>query len=215
MFAPLTGGKVMFSGKRLKQARENKKLKQKDLAKIVELSTPVISNYETESIKYPRADLIEKFADALGTSVDYLLDRSDFMEIPDSTDDIQIPVYGSVPAGTPIEALEVDNGYIGLKKEMFKGGKKFIGLKVKGDSMYPYYMEGDTIIIELTPDFNSGDDVVVFIGYDYEATLKRIHKKEDHIELEPINREYPTRSYGKDDTPVRVLGVVRELRRSI
>lgn len=206
----------MFSGERLKKARKRKEYSQKRLANMIDVSTSLIAHYERNGIQHPRADIIEQLADILGTSIDYLMERSDFIEVPDSFDDlIKVPVYGSVPAGTPIEALEVDYGYIGVERERFKGDKKLIGLKVKGDSMYPYYMEGDIVIVELTCDFNSGDDVIVFVGYDYEATLKTIHKEEDYIELEPLNREYPIKRYGKDDLPVRVLGVVRELIRDV
>ena len=45
-------------------------------------------------------------------------------------------------------------------------GDKFIGLKVKGNSMYPKYIEDDTIIVKLQPDCESGQDAIVYVnGY--------------------------------------------------
>lgn len=208
----------MFNGERLKTARMKKGVKQRELAEQLGVKTSLISKYETGKIRNPKQQTIENIADILGVTIQYLVDSSDFMETPDLYDKddlVKVPVYGSVIAGKPIEALEVDYGYVGLEPDRFKGEKQFIGLKVKGDSMYPFYLEDDVIIVEITTEFNSGDDVVVFIGRDYEATLKRIHKKEDHIELEPLNKMYPVRKFGKDDAPIRVFGVVREVRRKM
>lgn len=193
---------------RLINLRNELGLKQTELCEKTGVSNATLSRIEAGKapVSY---DNLARIAKTLGTTTDYLLGLSEDKEEKSLT---RIPVYGSVPAGIPIEALQVDEGYINIDSEMLRGDKRFIGLKVKGDSMYPFYLEGDTILVEITPDFNSGDDVVVFVGENYEATLKRIHRKEDHIELEPLNREYKTHSYSEKTEPVRVFGVVRELR---
>ena len=41
--------------------------------------------------------------------------------------------------------------------------------------MYPKYMDGDTLIIRLQPDCESGQDAVVYIN-GYDATLKKVIK---------------------------------------
>lgn len=205
-------------GNRLKHLRKQKGIKQKDLSKISGVSVNNLTRYENTEYNVVKSSSVEKLAKALNTTSDYLLGLSDFENLAleeNKNTSIPVPVYGNIPAGRPIEALEVDNGYINYDKSNFKGGKQFIGLKVKGDSMYPFYMDGDTVIIEITTDAQSGDDVVAYIGYEHFATLKRFHKKEDHIELEPLNREYPVKAYYDSDVPVRILGVVRELRREL
>lgn len=206
-------------GARIKHLRKLRGLKQKDLAKITGISNQNISKYEKAESTVVKSNTLEKIANALNTSTDYLLGVKDFDDFDlveiNEEDTVKVPIYGQIPAGRPIEALQVDCGYIEYSASHFKGGKQFIGLKVKGNSMYPFYMEGDTVIIEITPEAQSGDDVVVFIGYDNEATLKKFHQKEDHIELEPINREYSIRKFYKNDQPIRILGVVRELRREV
>lgn len=128
---------------------------------------------------------------------------------------VEIKVYGKVPAGIPIEAIEDTIGTIEIPKKWTKGGKEFIGLEVQGDSMFPKYLPGDTVVIELTPDVESGQDVVVYVN-GYEATLKTIQKNSNGtVSLVPINGMYPTMTYGPHDEPISVLGVVRELRRPI
>lgn len=212
----------MIDKKMIRKLRLKKGMSQKELAKELEVDPAYISRLETVNDKDITTKKLVKLAKALGTTPDYLLsfseinNNSDFYEVVKNDEGfIKVPVYGTVPAGQPIEALEVDEGYVDIPGCMFKGGKRLIGLKVKGDSMYPYYLEGDVVIIEITTDCNSGDDVVVFIGYDHEATLKRIHKKQDLIELEPLNRMYSPMKFTPQDEPIRVLGVVRQLIRNV
>lgn len=209
----------MLNGERIKELRKERRLTQKQLGEMIDGTDQTVYKLERKKNENARIRDIEKIADALNVSTDYLLNRTDIpnLELFDivENDDrvVQIPVYGKVPAGIPIEALEVDYGYIPVDKSQLKGGKRLIGLKITGDSMYPYYMEGDTIIVEINPVVESGDDVVAFIGYEYAATLKRFHYHDDYIELEPLNREYPIKKYGKNDDPVRILGKVIEIRR--
>lgn len=202
---------MSIDGNRIKSRRKEKDLNQKELAKLLDLNASTVNAYENGRIKKVNTTNLKKLAQALGTTSDFLIGLSD--EPEPNAYGVKVPVYGSVPAGTPIEALHVDEGYVEIEPEMVRGDKRFLGLKVKGDSMYPYYMEGDVVIIEITPDFNSGDDIVVYVGDDYEATLKRGYKKDGYIELEPINREYSPKTFGPHDKPIRVLGIVREMRR--
>ena len=81
--------------------------------------------------------------------------------------------------------------------------------------MYPKYLDGDTIILELTPDCESGTDAAVYVN-GYEATLKTVIKNDNGtITLKPINTSYSPKTYGKDDEPIKILGIVKEIRRKI
>ena len=57
---------------RLKDAREDKDLKQKDIAKIFHLTQTNYSKYELEKINIP-IDLLKKFALFYNTSTDYIV----------------------------------------------------------------------------------------------------------------------------------------------
>lgn len=211
----------MLQGDRIKNLRKERKLTQKELGELIDGNEQTIYKLEKRKNGNSRVEVVEKVAKALDTSTDYLLGLTnspnlELVEIVENNEkSVLIPVYGKVAAGVPIEALEVDYGWIPIEKKLIMSGKRFIGLKVKGDSMYPYYMDGDTVIIEINPVVESGDDVVAYIGYDFEATLKRFHWEEDGIALEPLNREYPIKHYGKNDNPVRILGKVVEVRRKV
>jgi len=56
--------------------REEKKLKQKELAKILGLSDRAVGNYEADN-RFPSQDILFKIADFFDVSIDYLLGRSD------------------------------------------------------------------------------------------------------------------------------------------
>ena len=73
-------------------------------------------------------------------------------------------VYGSIPAGVPMECIEdiIDTEEISI--DMLKGGKQYFGLQVKGNSMEPEYLNGDTLILLKQEDCESGDDCIVMVN---------------------------------------------------
>lgn len=61
---------------RLKEIREDKRLFQKDISKILKISQVVYSRYET-GIRLIPIDKLAKLADYYEVSIDYLLGRTD------------------------------------------------------------------------------------------------------------------------------------------
>lgn len=57
---------------RLKELRQQKKLRQRDIADFLSCSTPVYCRYETGE-REPPFDIIKKLADFHGVTVDYLM----------------------------------------------------------------------------------------------------------------------------------------------
>ena len=201
----------MNTGNILKSLRKNNGKTQLELSKLLNVQKSTVSMYERGK-RTPSPDVLKKYAQIFDVSLDYLLSNEHKTE---GQDYITINVYGSIPAGIPIEAIEdiTDTEDISLKE--YDRSKEYLGLKVEGDSMYPKYLDGDTVIIEKTPDCESGTDAAVYVN-GYEATLKTLIKNEDGtITLKPINANYAPRTYGPGDDPVRILGVVKEIRRKI
>lgn len=127
----------------------------------------------------------------------------------------KIPVYGSVPAGIPVEAIEDITDYEEISPELAASGK-FIALKVKGDSMMPGICSGDTVIVKLQDDADTGDTVVAMINGE-EATCKKLKKDLNGIWLLPSNPAYDPMYYTNseiENMPVRILGKIVELRRT-
>lgn len=124
-------------------------------------------------------------------------------------------VYGTIPAGIPMECIEDIIDTEEISADMLKGGKQYFGLKIKGNSMYPDYLDGDTIILEKTDDCESGDECCVMVNGS-DGTFKKVLKNENGIILQPLNSEYQPMFYTNEQIkslPVRIIGKVVELRR--
>ena len=199
----------MNIGLKLKNLRLQNDKTQTDMAKILNVAKSTVSMYERNQ-REPSADMLKKYAQTFDVTLDYLLGNERLVE---GQDYITINVYGSIPAGIPIEAIEDISDTEDLSYLKFDKNKDYLGLKVDGDSMFPKYIDGDTVIIEKTPDCESGTDAAVYVN-GYEATLKTVIKNPNGtITLKPINPNYAPRTYGPGDDPVRILGVVKEIRR--
>lgn len=161
--------------------------------------------------RVPKAEYLPAIATALGVSVDYLMmGEAAVRQVPN-----RIPVYGAVPAGIPLEAITDIQDWEEIPSVMLDEDQ-YIGLKVQGNSMFPKYQEGDTIIVKVQPDCESGQDAVVYVN-GYDATLKKVLKYPDGIMLQPLNPEYEPKMYYFDgEGPVvKILGVVDEIRRKV
>ena len=128
-----------------------------------------------------------------------------------SNKDADIPVLGSIAAGTPIEAIQNEVTRIPLPENIEKNGE-FFGLKVSGDSMIEAGInDGDTVIIKKTDTAENGKIVVALID-DHEAMLKRLRRKGKTVALESANRNYETKIFGPDR--VKVQGILVSLYRN-
>ena len=125
--------------------------------------------------------------------------------------EMEIPVLGSIAAGTPVEAIQNEVSRIPLPNNLEKNGQYF-GLKVQGDSMIDAGInEGDTVIIKRSDTADNGKIVVALID-EHEAMLKRIRRKGKTVALESANRNYETKIFGPDR--VKVQGVLVSLYRN-
>lgn len=209
----------MNINKVIKDRRIELGMTMNDVAKAVGVSEATVSRWESGDIANMRRDKIAKLAEVLHVSPAVIMGWEDIdnnIEPVKLSFSITIPVYGRVPAGVPIEAIESIDEYIDVPAEYSKGGKKLFGLKVKGDSMYPKYLDGDIIVVREESDCESGQDCVVYVN-GYDATLKKVIKKADHIILQPLNPEYEPimYEYNDEEHPVNIAGVVVEIRRKV
>ena len=124
-------------------------------------------------------------------------------------------VYGTIPAGIPMECIEDIIDTEEISADMLRGGKQYFGLKIKGDSMEPDYLDGDVIIFQKQNNCENGDDCVVMVNGN-DGTFKRVFKNENGIVLQPLNNKYQPLVFTNEQIetlPVKVLGVFEELRR--
>ena len=128
----------------------------------------------------------------------------------DAVSAISIPVMGRIAAGVPIDAIQHQTHSISVPPDMIMGGDHY-ALEVKGDSMIEAgIFDGDTVIIRNT-DTASPGEIVVALGDEEEATLKRFRRKGASIALEAANPAYETRIFGPDRVKVqgKLVGLIR------
>ena len=215
----------MLLGNIIKDYRTAKNLSLRAFANKCGLSYTYISmleknkDYRTGKPIAPTLDSIKYIAQAMNLSVDELLkmidDEQEFQIKEDARNYNIISIYGTIPAGIPMEMIEDVIDTEEIPDEMLKGDKEYFGLKIKGNSMFPEYLDGDTIILEKCDDCESGQDCVVMVNGN-DGTFKRVFKNESGIILQPINSQYSPMIYTNEQIerlPVKIIGKVVELRR--
>ena len=198
---------------RLKEARNRVGISQKEIAKQLFISQQAYAKYETGS-STPNPETLNKIANILNTSVDYLLGNSSSPDIKEKEKGVKIPVLGYVAGGVPIEAIEDIIDWEEIPESMARRGEYF-GLQIKGHSMEPKICEGDIVIVRKQPDIESSEVAIVIVNGD-EGTCKKVVKHSNGISLISFNPTYEPIFYTADEVnslPVTILGKVVELRR--
>jgi repressor LexA len=201
-------GKAM-SGYKIAEARIAKGWSQQELADKMETTQQTIQRYESGARDIKSSVLI-KLSSVLDVTISYLLGLEN-ASIPNNST-VDVPSYGSIAAGTPIEMVEVkDSQPVPLKvHERFP--KAFL-LKVEGESMNRILPNGSYALVD--PDQKepiSGKPYAVCVN-GYDATIKRVRRLNNGFELIPDSNDptyVPTvYNYNEPGTePVTIIGRV-------
>ena len=211
-----------FLNNNVKYLRTEKKISQQSLADAIGVDRSTVSRIENGEIETTIDNAI-KIANHLNVSLNDLVSkdlRFDNGELIDvSSNIIKIPVYGTIKAGIPIESQSDIIDYVEIPKDWTRGGKKFYGLQLSGDSMFPKYNDKDIVIFEQNNDVElfNGKDVAVMIN-GTESTFKKILVNDQGIVLQPYNMAYDIMMFSKEQVeqlPIRVVGIAKEKRTKI
>ncbi len=154
-------------------------------------------------------EVLRKIA-AASTSVTYdqLMQAAGYTTSEKKTQAQRIPVYGSVAAGSPIEAEEDLSGYIYLDYAQKHFGDHCFALKVIGDSMDLANMpDGCTVIVQPQQEIRDGE--IAAIRVNGQVTVKRIYHQDEHLVLAPASRSsiYRPQIYSTEED-ISILGKV-------
>lgn len=201
-------------GDKLRQAMEKEGITATELSEKTGISKSTISRYLSGGYIAKQKNLL-KLSLALHVEPKFLF--SDAVEELDANLKVySIPIVGKVMAGTPIDAIENITDYIRVTNPAAADGS-YYALHVTGASMEPEMREGDLVIVHKQDYFDSGDICIVLVNGD-EATVKKVIKSDQGITLIGFNATvYPPHFYNVrqvEELPVRVIGKVKEVRRS-
>lgn len=201
-------------GDNLRKAMEKAEINATELSEKTGISKSTISRYLSGGYIAKQKNLL-KLSIALHVEPKFLF--SDAVEELDANLKVySIPLVGKVVAGTPIDAIENITDYIRVTDPAAADGS-YYALHVTGASMEPEMREGDLVIVHKQDYFDSGDICIVLVNGD-EATVKKVIKSDQGITLIGFNATvYPPHFYNVrqvEELPVRVIGKVKEVRRS-
>jgi repressor LexA len=123
---------------------------------------------------------------------------------------IQLPLYGRIAAGMPIEALRDAGSQIDVPMALLGNGEHY-ALEVAGDSMIEAgILDGDTVVIRKGEVAENGQIVVALVD-ENEVTLKRLRRRANSVALEPCNVRHETRIFPADRVKVqgRLVALLR------
>ncbi len=211
--------------KRLLETRTEKKISLSQLAAMTGLSKSALQRYETgytKKIPLEAIHLIEKSLHlspgALSGSTEATKEKQSTLQNPTITGaTTRFAVIGDIAAGYDHlavedwagETVEIPTSYLcGRKRE------DFIVLRVKGDSMYPLYHDGDKVLILKQTTLNHSGEIGAVLYNDDCVTIKKVEYApgEDWMDLIPINPTYmPQRIEGEALTHCAVIGIPKLL----
>ena len=113
----------------------------------------------------------------------------------------QIPIVGTVAAGTPILAEECIEDYLTFDTQGLSG--EHFALKVRGESMVGAgILPNDLVVVHRQQEAHSGEIVVAL--FEDEATVKTLRRRDGHVWLMPENPAYDP----IDGTHAQIVGKV-------
>ena len=123
----------------------------------------------------------------------------------------QIPLYGEIAAGLPIEAIADETQTITVPFDMVATGQ-YYALKIEGDSMVDAgILNGDVAIIRKQNQTLNGKIAVALLD-NSDATLKIIKKVGDVVHLIPCNKNYKTQVVAAERVKIQgvLSGIIRK-----
>ena len=97
--------------------------------------------------------------------------RPHAVAMAETADAVELPLYGKIAAGAPIEALRDPEGYTGVPASMLNPKRRHYALSIDGDSMIDAgIFDGDVVVIEECETASDGEIVVALVD-DEEASL--------------------------------------------
>ncbi len=208
----------MHMNRYLKERRVELGLTQSDVARHVGVSEATVSRWESGDIASMKQNRIAALAEILrlepaaiiaaeGQPVaNALRGAPSVLSVPENVLPLPqmrpLPLLGAIACGAPILAAENIDDFLQIPDNI----PADFCLRCKGDSMInARIFDGDIVLIREQPDVDNGEIAAVLIGD--EATLKRVYKYPNRVELRAENPMFAPLNYeGGDLNRIRILG---------
>ena len=191
---------------KIAEARIAKGWTQTDLAKQIGTTQQQIARYESGENDV-KSSVLVKMSKAMGVTISYLLGMEN-ASLP-NTSTVDVPLYGAIAAGTPIEMMEVEDTQPVPVRVHEKYPDAFL-LKVEGESMNRCLPNGCYALVDpcREVEVNGAPYAVCVNGYD--ATIKRVKKLSNGFELVPDSTDptYATKTFNYNEPDTQTITVI-------
>ena len=183
-------------GQRIRALRRSKKLTQAQLAKIVGVSSPAVTEWEKDGY-LPKAASLEAIANEFGVTAEYILTGKTTGSLDNNIVPVTsklLPVLSWVQAGsmTSVESINPSEIIEWLPPLSSDDPDGCFYLRVVGISNFPTYQDGDYILIN--PAFQVCDllsEDLVVVRNNSDATFKKlIIESDDRKYLQALNPNF-------------------------
>lgn len=191
----------------------DKNISNVQLGKELDISTEAIRSWRNGT-KIPTVDKLAKLASYFSVSLDAL------MGTPLDTEQIiKLPLVGAVNAG-PFEILNEtqwsDNRSVSVRLLQSRPKKECVAIEVVGDSMSPYLLPGDILIVHRQSYAVNGNIIVAYDPTVNGYTVKRFEQTGDTVKLLPFNSNYKPYIYtNPTEQELNLYGVCVGLERKL
>ena len=208
---------------KIKQVAKSNQIQLKDMLSELKLNKNTMSNMYNGSML--KADNLAKIADYLNCSVDYMLGRTDIMEVNhpkkqnlteriphksdmiDTDENIQLKLVGKTALGTPLEMVANNCKLIRIRRISKSNIKLYntdIVVKMHDNSMVDAGIEdGDLAVIRPCPVAENGQ--IALVAVDGGSTLKKFYLTDGGVELHSCNSTHKIQKYGYRND-IRIIG---------
>lgn len=198
----------------LKVVRKSVGMTQQEAAKKSGIPLGTIRRWE-QGVNEPDMESVIKLAQLYGTSTDTILgsqfaDDIEGLRKVSFSGFVDVPLYGSIAAGVPIEMVPVDDTHP-IPDVMHERYPDAFLLRVKGESMNRVIPNGSYVLIdprqrELVTD---GQPYAVCVN-GFDATVKRVKRLANGVQLVPDSNDptYPVQTFDFADPDVETVTII-------
>lgn len=181
-------------------------------AEVIDMPVTSVYNALSRGMKNTRTELTDKIYRALNIDWDTAkLDDFRGLKVKGVTtyNFVEVPLYGAIAAGTPIEMIEVEGTHPVPKKVADQYPESFL-LEVKGESMNRILPNGCYALVDPCEDVDHDGKPYAVCVNGYDATIKRVKKLNNGFQLVPDSTDptYAPETFNYNEPGTETITVI-------
>ncbi len=125
---------------------------------------------------------------------------------------IEVPLYGSIAAGIPIEMIPIDD-YHPIPTQMHDKYPNAFLLRIRGESMNRILPNGCYALVDPRDEINEDNDPYAVCVDGFDATVKRVKRLANGFQLVPDSTDptYPTQTFNYNDPMTETITIIGKI----